>query len=313
MNLKDISDLYRLSLCLLASLVVLIAGYLCHRLNAIVLNKTPQNIIEFTFLNELLPPEGIFLGLVIPFLLIGGNHVINDIFDYESDVINNRMDRPLVRGTLSKSSAKLIVLGNYVLAFIMTLIMVFFYDIPFPLIFAVLFFIALGAGYNFGIKQFGILGNIWVSLGYFMPFLMGALLVGITDSWVFLNIIVLCSFIFFLALGREVLKDLMDIEGDLANKIKTVANIYGPQWAARISAIIYFISILNGFLMLFLVYKSNLFFLGGYSVLVLLILLTTFTILKDPSKENAIKGRKYSRWSLWLSTAVIFFSSFFIV
>ncbi|MFX0125369.1 MAG: UbiA family prenyltransferase, partial [Candidatus Hodarchaeota archaeon] len=159
----------------------------------------------------------------------------------------------------------------------------------------------------------GIIGNVWVSTGYVAPFLMGTLLVGILNDWVFLNIIVICLFILFLALGREVLKDIMDIEGDLETGKRSVAISLGSHWAARISGMIYVVSIFFGSLLLFLGFKNNLIFLTGFILLVVLLIFTTILLIRNPTLETAVKGRKYTRWSLWWATALIYFSSFFIL
>lgn len=310
---KDISDLLRISLCILASIVIMIAGYLSYRLNGInIVNFSPQNFLEFILDNEIVPLDGVLLGLLVPFSMVAGTHVINDYFDYSNDLLNQRLDRPLVRGTITLKMAMSIAIGFYLLALIITVIEVRFYGLDPPLILFTLFFIALGVGYNLGVKKYGIIGNIWVSTGYIAPFLMGTLLVGILNNWVLINILVICLFILFLALGREVLKDIMDIEGDLETGKRSIAIALGSHWAARISGLIYLTSIFFGALMLFLGFRDNLVFFLGFILLVSLLLTTTVMLIRNPSLENAIKGRKYTRWSLWWATALIFLSSFFI-
>ncbi|MFX0016284.1 MAG: UbiA family prenyltransferase [Candidatus Hermodarchaeota archaeon] len=311
--IKDISDLLRISLCFLASIVIMIAGYLSYRLNGIIKpDFRPQNFVEFILKNEIVPLDGVLLGLIVPFSMIAGTHVINDYFDYSSDVLNHRFDRPLVRGSISLKMARNIAIVFYFLALLITIIEVIFYGLSPLLILCALFFILLGVGYNLGIKDYGIIGNIWVSLGYVAPFLMGTLLIGILNEWVFLNIIVICFFILFLALGREVLKDIMDIEGDLQTGKRSVAISLGPHWAARISGFIYCVSIFFGFLLLFLGFQNNLVFFTGFIILVVLLFVTTILLIRKPTLETAIKGRKYTRWSLWWATALIYLSSFFI-
>ena len=313
-RIKDFFDLLRISLCILASLVIMIAGYLAYRLNGVIkADFSPQNFFNFILNNEIVPLDGVFLGLIVPFSMVAGTHVINDYFDYSNDVLNQRLDRPLVRGGISLIAAKNIAIGFYILALLVTIVEVVYYGLSPLLILFALFFIVLGVGYNLGIKEHGIIGNIWVSTGYVAPFLMGTLLVGISNDWVNLNIIVICLFILFLALGREVLKDIMDIEGDKETGKRSVAISFGPSWAARISGIIYVISVFFGTLMLFLGFRNNLVFFTGFTLLVALLLYTTVLLIRDPTLETATKGRKYTRWSLWWATALIYLSSFFIV
>lgn len=311
--IKDLADLMRISLCFLASFVVLLAGYVSYRLNGVLEESfSPQNFIDFIFQNEIVPIEGIFMGLTVPFLLLGGTHTINDYYDFENDKLNQRIDRPLVRGTITPTAAKNLAISFYFLSAIITVVDVILFNLSLLLIPIALFFIVWGVGYNIGIKKYGILGNIWVSSGYVAPFLMGTLIVGITNDWVIQNVVVLCVFILFLALGREILKDIMDIEGDLETGKRSVAIVLGSRWAARISGMIYILSIIFGSVMITLGFKNNLIFVIGFILLAALLIGTTVMLIRNPSLENAIKGRKYTRWSLWWATFLIFISSFFI-
>ena len=312
-RIKDFSDLLRISLCFLASLVIMIAGYLSYRLNGVnEVDFSPQNFLEFILQNEIVPIDGVLLGLLVPFSMIAGTHVINDYYDYPNDVLNKRFDRPLVRGTIPLNVAKNIAIGFYLVTLLVTIIEVVFYGLSPLLILFAFCFIGLGVGYNLGVKKYGIIGNAWVSTGYVAPFLMGTLLVGILNEWVLLNIVVICFFILFLALGREVLKDIMDIEGDLETGKRSVAISLGSHWAARISGLIYLVSILFGSLLLFLGFRNNFVFFIGFILLITLLVFTTILLIRNPTLETAIKGRKYTRWSLWWATALIYVSSFFI-
>ncbi len=316
--LKDFSDLLRISLCFLASIVMLIAGYACYRLNGVLEKEldpsfSPQNFLEFLLQNEIVPLDGILIGIIVPFSLIAGTHIVNDYFDYSNDILSQRLDRPLARGTVTLTTAKRLFLSFYSLGFLVTIIMVIFYSLSPFFILITLFFIGLGVGYNLGVKKYGIIGNIWVSIGYVAPFLMATILVGIMNDWVLLNISIISLFIFFLALGREVLKDIMDIEGDLKTGKRSVAISLGSHWAARISGGVYIVSILFGAILLFFGFRNNWVFLIGFILLVGLLMTTTIMLIRDPTLETATKGRKYTRWSLWWATGLIFLSSFFIV
>jgi geranylgeranylglycerol-phosphate geranylgeranyltransferase len=309
-HIKDISDLFRLSLCILASIVVYAAGYITHRLNNYDLGIN-QNFLTFLFDNQIIPPTGLFIGFFIPFSLVAANHTVNDYFDYEGDVINERIDRPIARGSISLNTARNLVIGLYSFAFFLTAILVFLYRLDIVLLFLVPILIFIGISYNLGIKRYGLLGNIWVSIGYVFPFLIGPFLVGM-DDFAALNILVLCAFVFFLALGREILKDIMDIEGDKKEGMRSAAIVYGARWAARLSFTSFLITIFLGVSLMFLAYKNNIIFFIGLSLLSLLLIYTSIILIRNPDLETGIKGRKYTRWSLWWATAVAFLSSFFL-
>ncbi|MFX0115899.1 MAG: UbiA family prenyltransferase [Candidatus Hodarchaeota archaeon] len=307
---KDISDLFRLSLCFLASIVVFAAGYITHRLNNYD-TGIYQSFFEFLTENEVLPPEALLISFFIPFSLIAANHTINDYFDYEIDVANNRLDRPIVRGAISLANAKKIAVGLYSSVVLLSAILVFIYGLNVFLLVLVPFFIFLSVGYNLGVKELGLLGNAWVSIGYVFPFLIGPLIIGM-DEFALVNILVICTFIFFLALGREILKDIMDIEGDIKAGMRSVAIAYGPHWAARLSALCFLITLFLGGLLMFMGFKNNEIFFLGMIALSVLLLYTGIAMMRNPDQETSIRGRKYTRWSLWLSTGIFFISSFFL-
>ncbi|MHA2292311.1 MAG: UbiA family prenyltransferase [Candidatus Hodarchaeales archaeon] len=312
---KDIMALTRITLCVLSSIALFISGYCIYRWNLLVEdNVTIANIsfINFFLNNSILPLEGVVLGLFVPFLLIAGTHTINDYYDYSSDVANQRLDRPLVKGLITPQFARTMAVLIYLAVFTITTVIVILYNISIWLIPTVVLFIFMGVFYNLGVKNYGIIGNIWVSVGYVAPFAMAAFLLGFASQWVLINFILTSCFIFFLALGREILKDIMDIEGDLATGKKSIPIVLGKTRAVWVSSAVYLFSILCGISLVFLGFKENYVFVIGFLLVSGLISYTLGMMLRDPSIKNAITARKYTRWTLWWSTALIFLSSLFI-
>lgn len=312
--LGDFSALLRTRICLVSALLVIIAGYLTDRLNVIASSSLrTQTFLDFLFSNPILPFEGIVLGMIIPFSLVAGTYVMNDYFDYQSDLENGRVDRPLVRGEIRMWEAKWLSIILFSCSILISLIMVIIYQLS-PLIplLAVLF-IGIGIIYNLGVKKFGIIGHLLISLALVAPISLGVIIVEPISEWVLLNMIILSLFLLFVALGRETIKDILDVKGNHKAGKRSFAILLGLNWAARISGIIFVFGIIIGSLLLFLGFSNNLIYLGGFVAVSALLLWTATMIIRNPDPETATKARIYSRWALWLYILVIFISSFFII
>lgn len=311
--LKTINDLLRVTLGVLAVIVVLAAAYLTYRLNNYGTNDTAINFIEYLLNNPLLPFEGIVLGLLIPFLLVTAHQVINDYYDYESDKKNNRFDRPIVRGDISRNGARNIAYSFYVISTLITIYEIVAYGIDPMLLVIVLFFIPWGISYNLGVKRLGLLGNIWVSIGYVAPFFFGPYIIKMKNDWVFFSIVLLCGYVFFSAVGREILKDIMDMEGDKQIGMRSAAIVFGPKVAAMLSTGSFLLTIILGIVLIFRCFSTNIVFIGGMVLLAIVLLYSSYIMLTtNDYLQTGIKARKYTRWSLWIATIAVFGSTFFI-
>ncbi len=154
-------------------------------------------------------------------------NVINDVMDIEIDRIN-KPKRPLARGALTAQEARrywlaLSTLGILAAACISTSHLV----------------IAIGAtavlyGYSAWFKHIALLGNIVVSAIVSLGLMYAALAIGhLHDVWFPV------LFCFFFNLGREILKDLEDTEGDRAGGAKTLPIKIGTVKTLYIISVIY--------------------------------------------------------------------------
>ena len=100
--------------------VVALAGYIAYRLN-VYGDGNSLSFLEFLINpSPNLPVDGVIIGLLIPFLIVTAHQVINDVFDYESDLANNRYDRPIVREAISLKGARNIAIIEYLLSILLT-------------------------------------------------------------------------------------------------------------------------------------------------------------------------------------------------
>jgi geranylgeranylglycerol-phosphate geranylgeranyltransferase len=151
------------------------------------------------------PIENVILAALCAALITIGANVINDYYDIEIDKINkpHRPHRPLAAGTLSKKTVFFYFISVYILAwFLVSYINVWM------LLIAVTTSIVLYL-YSFYLKRTILWGNITVSFATAMAFIFGGFSVGHYKEAIFP-----AAFAFLFHLGREILKDIQDMDGD---------------------------------------------------------------------------------------------------
>ena len=160
MSFKDFSNLVRLPLGIMASMSGLAAAFVV----ILIDNNTSYNIINVLsdYLGQIL------VGLPIPFLIVCGAMAINDYYDYEADLQNDRKDRPLTSGVYPKVFALQVAIVMMALGGILSFVLYIFwsYRVQVYIFPAVLFFIFLAVSYSTWLKKYGFLGNIAVSMSY---------------------------------------------------------------------------------------------------------------------------------------------------
>lgn len=163
-----------------------------------------------------------------------GTFALNDYFDVEVDRKNNRTDRPIIRGEISKNEA----LALTVVSFIVSIAAAVFMNNTGALI-VVIAMIVFGCFYDYRLKEYGILGNIYIAFTMAAPFLFCSMLFNASPI-----LLLLSAMAFFLGLGREIMKGIMDVEGDALRDVKTVARVYGESTARYAAIALYLIALL---------------------------------------------------------------------
>ncbi len=309
-KLRSLWDLTRLSLGILAGISA-IEGAL---FSALLLN-TKENFLTLISNNISL----FLLGFFIPMAIVSAAMALNDYYDYPIDLKNRRMDRPLVRGDLSTKDVKYIVLLLYGLGIIASLL---FLDAIITLL--VSLFVLLSIFYSYqssngnhilNLKKRGLIGNIVVSSSYLAPFFIGSLFWVIhkkmlpSISWLGATIL----FIFGTlngTLGREILKGLLDIQGDVAHGIKTIAASKGEMKAKIMGSTFITIGLLSFYLLIVLTFKTTLSFITSVIFLALATIsyLKTLDIIFRTGMQNQYHGlREVTRAALWFITLSLLF------
>ena len=173
----------------------------------------------------------LLLATLVVFLMAGGSMAFNDYFDRDIDKISHPL-RPIPSKRLT---AKEELYFSLILFGLGLLISAFINFICFGI---VLFTIAFLYGYEVYFKNYGFAGNIAVAFMSALSFTFGGAAVGKPFSSLILSLIV-----FFMFSGRETLKDVQDVKGDVLSR-NTLPMKIGERNAAIVGSIFLIIALL---------------------------------------------------------------------
>jgi len=164
----------------------------------------------------------VVLAALAAFAFAGAGNVRNDLRDVAVDRAAHP-DRPLASRAMTEHAAQRLALALYGFAVVAGLALG-----PGPAL-VVLAGLVLMEGYERGLKAAGLPGNVTIGVLTGAPFVLGGFVAGSLGNGVFL----LALLATFATLGREILKDIEDMHGDLGRR--TLPQRIGPR-NARIAA-----------------------------------------------------------------------------
>ncbi len=206
------------------------------KIKALFLITRPHNVIIAllsVFLAAIItgtlePLQRLLLAASAVGLVAAGGNALNDYYDLDIDRLN-KPNRPLPSNKLTPKSVFIYSIILYFIALICAFLLDFYSIIIVLSVIILLWF------YNAKWKRLALIGNITVSFVASLSFILA----GISVYRPLASIIpALLSFGFHL--GRELIKDVEDIEGDkIAGKSHTLPIIWGTKKTLRLSAFIY--------------------------------------------------------------------------
>ncbi|MEM2916731.1 MAG: geranylgeranylglycerol-phosphate geranylgeranyltransferase [Candidatus Bathyarchaeia archaeon] len=222
--------------------------------------------------------EHLLLGFITGFTIAGAAMTINDYFDREIDAIN-QPNRPIPKGTVKPKEA-------LCFAFLLSLVgLSAALATNLQCFFLALAGWILSCGYAAWGKRTGFLGDLLVSLGVTIPFLYGNF---IAENSLAQVTVIFASMAFLSNAGREVTKEILDIEGDKAQNVKTVAVTFGERKTAVLASIFYFAAV--SLTPLPLAYELvSFWFIPPVALTDLGLIMSAVSLLRNSSKENAKK------------------------
>lgn len=181
----------------------------------------------------ILAPEKKALSILLDFdlfiivfassLAIASGYIINNFYDSKKDLINRPNKSMLDRLVSQKTKLNVYFFLNFIVVFLAT-----FVSWRAFLFFTVYIFLIWY--YSHRLKKYPIIGNLTSAFLSIFPFF--ALFLYYKNLYEV--ILGHAAFLFLLLLIREMIKDLENIKGDLANDYKTIPIIYGEEISKKI-------------------------------------------------------------------------------
>ena len=171
----------------------------------------------------------VFYGAVTGFMLTAASMALNDYYDRAIDAINEPL-RPIPSGAVTPKQAVVFTAALSAVGFAFA-----FFTSLLCFMVALVSWVILMAYVTVG-KRSGLPGNFLVSACVAIPFLYGS--IALLD-WVPLNVLLFAAMAFLSNTGREITKGIVDVEGDKAEGVMTLAVRYGEKKAALTAAVFY--------------------------------------------------------------------------
>jgi 4-hydroxybenzoate polyprenyltransferase len=193
---------------------------------------------------DILLDFNLFLIVFASSLTIASGYIINNFYDSKKDLINRPNKSMLDRLVSQKTKLTVYFSLNFIVA-LMSMFVSWRAFLFFSLyIFSVWF-------YSHKIKKYPIIGNLTAALLAVLPFFAILLYyytkISFSDIEVYKSqlavIFAHATFLFLLLLVREMVKDLENLRGDLANGYQTIPIIYGEETSKKVITILALLTI----------------------------------------------------------------------
>lgn len=257
-SIQAYSKLFRLNRSLSAAFGVIFSGLIAQDLESFQM----EYVIAF------------FIVLFSAFANFG----LNDYCDFETDIINCRIDRPLVKGTLTQ---KTVLISAASASFIALLLTIFLNPLPRLL---VILGLPISLFYNIFFKKILLLKNASIGFAYIGIIFLGSILSDIVLEPVTFYFAIIG---FFVGLSYEVMLDIADVDGDRAMGIETIPIRFGLKTAAWFSIILGILGIIVNPLPFFINIDTRLHRDYLYLILILIPIIFRINISKSLSKDQS--------------------------
>ncbi|WP_421806468.1 geranylgeranylglycerol-phosphate geranylgeranyltransferase [Flagellimonas sp.] len=217
----------------------------------------------------------LFLIVTASALTIASGYIINNFYDAEKDLIN----KP-TKSMLDRLVSQRFKLSTY---FVLNFMAVFAASyISFK---AVLFFSAYIFGiwiYSHKLKRIPLIGNLVSSTLAIAPFFVVFVYYQNFQTVIFVHAL----FLFLLILAREMIKDLENMAGDLAQNYRTIPIIYGPKVSKSIISFLIVLTLVPSLLLINTFDVGYMYFY--FSACVVLLILFLVLLWKANGKKHYV-------------------------
>ncbi len=165
----------------------------------------------------------LFIIVLVSTFTIASGYIINSFYDSQKDLINRPHKSQLDRLVSQKTKLNVYFTVNFIVA-----VLACFVSFRAVLFFSTYIFLIWF--YSHKLKKIVVIGNLTASLLAVLPFF--AILLYYKN--IYPQIFAHATFLFLLILIREMIKDLENIKGDIANDYQTIPVLYGEAFSKKI-------------------------------------------------------------------------------
>jgi 4-hydroxybenzoate polyprenyltransferase len=217
----------------------------------------------------------LFFLVIASALVVASGYIINNFYDAEKDLINKPKKSMLDRLVSPRFKLTTYFILNFLAVFTASYVSfktVFFFS-------AYIFGIWL---YSHKIKKMPFAGNFASAILAITPFFAVFVYYKNFETVIFVHAI----FLFLLILVREMIKDLENIKGDLAQNYKTIPIIYGAKISKFCIAVLIVLTLIPSLLLIinFDIGLMNYYFVGCVILLILFLML----LVKSNTKKHYV-------------------------
>lgn len=201
----------------------------------------------------------LFIIVLASSLTIASGYIINNFYDAQKDLINRPKKSMLDRLVSQKTKLQVYFSLNLIvtlLAFLISWRAVLFFT----------FYIFLIWFYSHKLKRYPVIGNLTAALLAVLPFFGILMYFKNFYEVIFAH----ATFLYLLILTRELIKDLENLTGDLANNYRTIPVMFGEKVSKSIITLLTFLTIIPVYLLVdvYNVGYMDIYFYAGMIVII---------------------------------------------
>lgn len=217
----------------------------------------------------------LFIIVLASSLTIASGYIINSFYDSKKDLINRPIKTMLDRLVSQKTKLYVYFSLNFIVAFIAILVSWRAF-----LFFSVYIFLIWF--YSHKVKKLPVIGNLMAALLAVLPFFAILLYYKNFYAVIFAH----ATFLYLLLLIREMIKDLENLKGDLANDYNTIPILYGESVSKKTITVLTLFTIIPVYI---LIETYDVGYMDIYFYLCLIVLLFFLPYLwKSHTKEQFV-------------------------
>lgn len=220
---------------------------------------------------DVLLDVNLFLIVFLSSLTIASGYIINSFYDKDKDLIN-RPNKTMLDRLVSQKTKLQVYFGINFIVFLLA----FFISIRAVLFFSIYIFLIWF--YSHKLKKIVLIGNLFAAFLAILPFFAILLYYKNLYPQIFAH----ATFLYLLLLIREMIKDLENLKGDIANEYQTIPVLYGEKLSKQIITILTIGSIIPIY---FLVDIFDVGYMDIYFYLSLLVLLFFLVLLWNSNEK----------------------------